>query len=213
MVYTLFQGGFRSIHGAVWGQGVAHRGQAQTGKDRHHRCGRCVLPPALRAVNQSKHLRNPICRNPGNGKEFEPSRRLSETTRQRSVSAFRVAFLGAQVTERRAPSKRATARFTLRAPRWWDRCRRPCPRRLSARTAANPSAHVTSPHRGLTARRTARRSAWCRRRCGVRCTVRSHLADRHGRRERFDAGRFAAESMMMDRSRDRACHSRSAAAC
>ncbi len=44
----------------------------------------------------------PFCRNPGNGRESQPSRRLSETTGQRSVSAFRVAFLTAEVTERRA---------------------------------------------------------------------------------------------------------------
>lgn len=46
-----------------------------------------------------------------------PSRRLSETTRQRFVSTFRVAFRSVEVTEWRAPGKRATARFTLRAPR------------------------------------------------------------------------------------------------
>ena len=50
------------------------------------RCETCSCP----AGGQSgKHCRNPICRNPGNGKEFQPSRRLSETTRQRPVSAFR----------------------------------------------------------------------------------------------------------------------------
>lgn len=48
-----------------------------------------------------------MCRNPSNGKEFKPSRRVSETTGQRSVSAFRVAFLSVQVTKRQARSKRA----------------------------------------------------------------------------------------------------------
>ena len=56
------------------------------------------------AVSQGEHCRIPICRNPGNGKQTQPSRRLSETTRQRSMGAFRAAFRSAEATERRAES-------------------------------------------------------------------------------------------------------------
>ena len=45
------------------------------------------------------------------------ARPVSETTRQRSVSVFRVAFRSVEVTKRRARSKRAGRRFTPRAPR------------------------------------------------------------------------------------------------
>ncbi len=48
--------------------------------------------------------------------EFEPSRRLSETSDQRSVSAFPVAFHSAEATRRQLRSKRAGKFFTPRTP-------------------------------------------------------------------------------------------------
>jgi len=88
-----------------------------------------------------------MVRRPATGKDFKPSWRLSGPTGPRSVSAFRVAFLVAEVTERQLQSKRATPRCTPCAPQCPDCCRRTCPEGGRA-VAANPSAHVTAPHGG-----------------------------------------------------------------
>ena len=102
---------------------------------------------ALRAVQRGKHFRNP-----GNGSEFQSSR-LRKTTRQRSVSAFRVAFRSVQVTRPQARGKLAMARFTLRAPR----CSlvlltgtRSHAETDDRREGAIPSEHVPLPYEGLT---------------------------------------------------------------
>ena len=61
-------------------------------------------------------LHTVIGRNSRRRKGLEPSRRLSEMTGPQSPSAFRIAFLTAEVTNRRAPCKAAMPVSTHRAP-------------------------------------------------------------------------------------------------
>ena len=105
----------------------------------------CELP-SYGQSDKASTAASTIWRKPYNDKGFKPSWRLSETTGQRSVSALRVAFLRAQVTERRERSKSARALCTLYAPRSPD-CRR---RSLAAGPTARGGesfAHVTAPHK------------------------------------------------------------------
>ena len=94
---------------------------------------RCEQGSRPRTVRQQNTFAFAMVRRPATGKDFEPSWRLSEPTGPRSVSAFRVAFLPAEVTEWRLRSKPATPRCTPCTPRCTDGDRRTCPAGWSIR--------------------------------------------------------------------------------
>ncbi len=146
---------------------VARRRQERTGII--DAAGVCLFPPSGRS-DKAIATASAICGKPCSDRGFKPSRRLSQTTGQRSVSALRVAFLVAQATKWRARSKPARARFTLRAPRWRGRCWRTCSRRLFGARPRSRLHMLPLRMQGRSTRRRGRGSAPCRRSSGVRAS-------------------------------------------
>ena len=72
--------------------------------------GMCEQGSCPQAAEQENTFAFAVVRTPATGKDFKPSRRLSETTDPQSVSALRVAFLSAEITKRQVRSKPVTAR-------------------------------------------------------------------------------------------------------
>ena len=151
---------WRAASGAVLGRTPSARSAAAPAHagaygDPGPRCGRYVPISRPTGGRSRQALPQPDLPRPGNGKEFQPSRRLSETTRQRFVSTFRVAFRSVEITEWRAPGKRATARFTLRAPRCSLSPATGAPRPM---IAASPRVRLHLLPRRITSRPKRRRS-------------------------------------------------------
>ena len=116
--HTNFFGGFMAPQGAK----SARQGtQGCACAPRTGSAFRCETSQLPQGSGNDLVLRTPFPARRSPREEFEPSRRLSETTGQRSVSAFRVAFQSAEVTRRQVRGKRPGRLFAPRAPGLPDR--------------------------------------------------------------------------------------------